>query len=93
MEQLPWEGKIITVKGSTIYIKPGSDAGVKVGDSFVVYAEGEALEDPDTGLILGSVEQKVGTIQITGIVANGKAAAAVAKSGSGFKKGDLVKLK
>jgi hypothetical protein len=93
IEDLPWEGKVITVTGSTIYIKPGTDAGVKVGDSFVVYAEGEALVDPDTGLILGSVEQKVGTIQVTGIVANGKAATAVAKSGSGFKKGDLVKLK
>jgi curli biogenesis system outer membrane secretion channel CsgG len=93
IEELPWGGKIITVKDNTIYFKPGSDAGVKVGDSFVVYAEGEVLEDPDTGLILGSVEKKVGTIQVTGIVANGKAATAVAKSGSGFKKGDLVKLK
>ncbi len=93
MEELPWSGKIIMVKDNTIYIKPGSDAGVKVGDSFVVYAEGEVLEDPDTGLILGTVEKKVGTIQVTGSVANGKAASAVIKSGSSFKKGDLVKLK
>lgn len=93
MEQLPWEGKILMVKGNTIYIKPGSDAGVKVGDSFVVYAEGEELVDPDTGLSLGTIESKIGSIKVTGIVANGKAATASIQSGSGFKKGDLVKLK
>lgn len=93
MEELPWSGKIIMVKGNTIYIKPGSDAGVNVGDSFVVYAEGEVLEDPDTGLVLGTIENKIGAIKVTAIVANGKAATASIQSGSGFKKGDLIKLK
>jgi curli biogenesis system outer membrane secretion channel CsgG len=92
MEQLPWEGKVILVKGNTVYIKPGSDAGVKVGDTFAVYAKGEELIDPDTGLSLGSEEKKVGSIQITGIITGGKAAKAVIKMGSGFKKGDLVRL-
>jgi curli biogenesis system outer membrane secretion channel CsgG len=93
IEELPWSGKVIMVKGSTVYIKPGSDAGVNIGDSFVIYAEGEVLEDPDTGLVLGTIENKVGTIKVTAIVANGKAATASIQSGSGFKKGDLVKLK
>ena len=92
MKELPWEGKIIMVKGSTVYIKPGSDAGVKVGDSFTVYAKGEALVDPDTGLELGSIEEKVGTIEVQQIVANGKAAQAVIKLGSGMKKGDFVRF-
>lgn len=93
MEKLPWEGKIILVKENTVFIKPGSDAGVKVGDSFVVYTKGEELFDPDTGLSLGSVEEKVGTIEVKSIVAKGKAAQAVIKTGSGFQKGDLVRLK
>ena len=92
MQQLPWEGKVILTQGSTIYIKPGSDAGVSVGDVFTVYAEGQELIDPDTGLSLGSVEQKVGTIKVTGMVSGGKAATAGVVSGSGFKKGDLVRL-
>ena len=92
MGRIPWQGKIILVKGSTIYLKPGSDAGVQVGDVFVVYREGEALIDPDTGLELGSVEEKVGTIEVTNIVANGKASQAVVKTGTGLKQGDLVRL-
>ncbi len=93
MEALPWEGKIIMVKGSTVFIKPGSNSGVKVGDSFSIYAKGEALIDPDTGLELGSMETKVGTIKVTQIVASGKAAQASIVSGSGFKTGDFVRLK
>lgn len=93
MAQLPWEGKILMIRGNTIFVKPGSDAGVKVGDTFAVYSKGEELIDPDTGLSLGSVETKVGTIEVTSIVSGGKAAQAVIKLGSGFKKGDLVRLK
>ncbi len=91
MDSLPWQGKILKVSGLTVYIKPGSDGGVKVGDVFSIYAKGEALIDPDTGLNLGSVEKKVGIIEVTSLIANGKAATAVIKSGSGFKIGDLVK--
>ncbi|MCK5148832.1 hypothetical protein KAR48_18910 [bacterium] len=90
---VPWEGKVILVRGTDIYIKPGSSAGVKVGDVFHIYSEGEALIDPDTGLSLGSEEVKVGTIVVQSLVSGGKAAKAVAKSGSGFTKGHLVRMK
>jgi len=92
MEALPWEGKIILIKGSDIYIKPGSNAGIKVGDVFQIYSKGEELVDPDTGLSLGSVDQKIGTIEIQSTLPTGKAAKAGIRSGSGFKKGDLVRL-
>jgi curli biogenesis system outer membrane secretion channel CsgG len=91
MQSIPWQGKILKVSGSTVYIKPGSDGGVQVGDIFTVYSEGEALIDPDTGLNLGSAETEVGTIEVTGLIAGGKAATAVIRSGTGFKIGDLVK--
>lgn len=91
MQAVPWEGKVIMVRGSDIYIKPGSNAGVKVGDVFNVYSKGEALIDPDTGLSLGSAETQVGTLKITSMVPGGKAAVARAASGSGFEKGQLVR--
>lgn len=93
MGSVPWEGKIIKVSGTTVFMKPGSDAGIKIGDSFMVYSKGESLVDPDTGLELGSVEEKIGTIEVVKIVANGKAAQATIKMGSGFKTGDLIRLK
>jgi len=92
METLPWSGKIILVKGSVIYIKPGSEGGVKTGDTFVVYSKGEELIDPDTGLSLGVEEKKIGTIKVTGLITGGKAAKAVLVSGSGIKKGDIIKV-
>ncbi|MBN2103044.1 hypothetical protein JW835_03290 [bacterium] len=88
---LPWEGKVIKVDGITVYIKPGEDGGVKVGDSFVVYSAGEELIDPDTGLSLGSEEKKVGTIQIVQVLA--QAAKATVKMGGGISVGDKVRIK
>jgi curli biogenesis system outer membrane secretion channel CsgG len=88
---MPWEGKIISVSGNTVYFKPGSDGGVKVGDAYVVYSKGQDLIDPDTGLSLGSEESKVGTVTVTGFVGDGKASKAVVQSGSGMKTGDKVK--
>ncbi|RKY81322.1 hypothetical protein DRQ07_04465, partial [candidate division KSB1 bacterium] len=92
MEVLPWSGKIILVKGSVIYIKPGSEGGVKTGDVFAVYSKGEELIDPDTGLSLGVEEQKVGTIKVTSLITGGKAAKAMLISGTGVKKGDIIKV-
>jgi curli biogenesis system outer membrane secretion channel CsgG len=91
MGDMPWEGKIISVSGTTVYFKPGSDGGVKPGDVFVVYSKGEELIDPDTGLSLGSDETKAGTIEVTGFVGDGKASKAVIRSGNGIKAGDKVK--
>jgi len=91
MKAVAWEGKVIMVRGADIYIKPGADAGVAIGDVFDVFSAGEALIDPDTGLSLGSEEVKVGTIKVTSLVSGGKAAKAAAQSGSGFEKGHLVR--
>jgi curli biogenesis system outer membrane secretion channel CsgG len=93
MTSVAWEGKIILVQGATLFIKPGEDAGVKVGDTFAVYSQGQDLIDPDTGLSLGSEEAKIGMIEVTSLVSGGKAAKAVAKMGSGFQKGDVIRLK
>jgi len=91
MEALPWNGKVILVKGTVIYIKPGSDSGVNVGDTFSVFSEGEELIDPDTGLSLGTEEKKIATITVTELITGGKAAKARITSGSGVKTGDIIK--
>ncbi len=91
---LPWQAKIIKVTGNTIYINSGAEAGVKVGDVFAVYSKGEELIDPDTGLSLGSEEEKIGEIGITSSsIGNGKASKGIIRSGAGFNKGDLVRIK
>jgi len=91
--KLPWQAKVIK-GGSTIYINAGAQAGVEVGDEFVVYRAGEELIDPDTGISLGSTETKIGTIRVTNNnIGNGKASQCVAVTGSGFMRNDIVRLK
>jgi curli biogenesis system outer membrane secretion channel CsgG len=93
MSDLPWEGKIIKADGATIYMKPGSKGGVQPGMIFTVYRPGEELIDPDTGISLGSEESKIGQIQYTADIGEGKAGKAIVKSGTGFAAGDLIRIK
>jgi hypothetical protein len=78
-----------------IIINSGQEAGLKTGDTFVVYRMGEEMKDPDTGESLGAEETKVGEIQVANNNFGGKGKASSCKivSGSGFKAGDLVKQK
>ena len=94
MEKISWEGKLIKVNDDgTVYMKPGSAGGVKIGMEFVVYSKGEAIIDPDTGLSLGSEEQMVGKLKVVQDLGDGKACKAIVTSGMGLKQGDLVRLK
>ncbi|MCI0494725.1 hypothetical protein L0Z72_06925 [candidate division KSB1 bacterium] len=89
---IAWEGKIVIVKGNTVIINAGAEAGIQVGDVFYVYSKGEDLIDPDTGLSLGSLDSKIGSIQVTNNnVGNGKASQCNIKEGSGFQKGYSVR--
>jgi len=92
MSNIPWQGKVIKVSNNIVYIKPGSDAGLRIGSHFYVYHKGEALIDPDTGMPLGSEETKCAEIQIVSFVGN-KVAKANVRSGGNISKGDIVKTK
>lgn len=94
MQSVPWQGKIIKDNSDgTVFMKPGSDAGVETGMQFWVYRAGEELIDPDTGISLGSEEMKVGMIEVISDVAGGKACKAIVKSGTSFQTGDLIRFK
>jgi curli biogenesis system outer membrane secretion channel CsgG len=92
MEKLPWSGRVIKANtDGTIIMKPGSEGKVEVDMEFDVFRAGEELKDPDTGLVLGHEEAKVGRIKVTGDMLNGKAAKAKIIEGSGFLAGDIIR--
>ncbi|MCB0281177.1 MAG: hypothetical protein KDF60_01235 [Calditrichaeota bacterium] len=94
MADITWQGKVIKANSDgTLFMKPGSAAGVSNGMTFWVYRPGEELIDPDTGISLGSEEMKIGKIEVLSDVAGGKACKAIVKSGSNFETGDLVRIK
>ena len=66
-------------------------AGITAGDSFVVYSKGEELVDPETGITLGSEEEKAGRITVASV--KEKYSVATIDEGEGFKRGDIIRLK
>ena len=83
---------IVKVEGGMAYVNAGANSNVRVGDVFMVYAKGEDLVDPDTGLKLGSDEQMIGSIQVTTV--QEKFSIGTIRGGAGaMKRGDLVKVR
>ena len=82
-------GKISKVSGDLVFLNMGSNKGVKVGDTFTVYALGEEIIDPDTGESLGSEETKVGTVEV--IEVKEKYSKARVTGGSGMTAGSSVR--
>lgn len=83
-------GRVIKAQGGQVWINLGTGSGIKVGDEFEVIRKGEELIDPDTGISLGAVEEKVGTIVITEVTA--QYAIASIKSGSAAAQDYLKKI-
>ncbi len=93
---MPWHGTLISVAsdGPYCYIKPGSKSGLQRGNILYVYHKGEELIDPDTGISLGSEETRVGKIQVLdATIGEGQASKCLIIEGSGFRRGDLIKMK
>jgi|WetSurMetagenome_2_1015567.scaffolds.fasta_scaffold180734_1 curli biogenesis system outer membrane secretion channel CsgG len=94
MEKIPWTGKILKMNADgTLLMKPGSEGKVKPGMEFFVFRKGEEVKDPDTGMVLGSEESKIGKIEVIEDALKGKAAKAKIIEGSNFQVGDIVRDK
>jgi curli biogenesis system outer membrane secretion channel CsgG len=90
MQDVPWQGQIVTVKGSTVYLNCGANSGVKIGDSFNVYRPGEELIDPETGISLGSETTMIGRVQVVEV--EDKFSKATVVSGAGFERGSIIRF-
>ena len=60
--------KVLVVRDGQVTLNRGDGTGIAVGQTWKVFAQGEALTDPDTGEKLGSEEVLVGAIRITGVM-------------------------
>jgi len=88
LNEIPFEGKIIKVKGDTFYTNIGSRNNVFGGDMFHVYSSGTELIDPDTGEKLGSIREKVGMVVVSS--PEEKYSKAFASNGQVFKVGYVL---
>ena len=90
LKDLPWKGKVSLIKNNVIYVNSGSNAGLKTGDVFSVYREGEAIVDPDTGMELGKESEKIADIKITSVQDKFSKATADGRVTKEIQKGDPV---
>lgn len=83
--------KVIKVDGERVYVSGGANQGIRAGDRFTVFSPGEELLDPDTGISLGSSEERRGTIEI--VTVREKFSIGVRTDGGGFQRGDFVRAR
>ncbi|WP_084696237.1 CsgG/HfaB family protein [Salisaeta longa] len=92
-QNVQWSASVITVQNGNVFINAGANSGLENGQTLVVKKPGQSLVDPETGLKLGSVEKTIGTIRVTdNTMGSGRAAKCTIVSGSGFARGDIVRL-
>jgi curli biogenesis system outer membrane secretion channel CsgG len=87
-----WSAKIVSVGDGTCIINAGGE-NAKAGKRYLIFRAGEELKDPDTGESLGSKEEQVGEIEITGAFGStGRASNCKIVSGT-LQAGDIVREK
>ena len=59
--------KIASVNGESVMLNRGKGAGIKTGQIFKVFNQGNVVTDPDTGEVLGASEEEAGTIKISAV--------------------------
>ena len=89
MKDVSWQGAVVLVKGTQVYVNAGDADNVDSGDVFEVFSQGEELIDPMTGICLGSEEQFLGIIRVTSV--KDKYSIAEVEKGEGFDRGDIVR--
>lgn len=90
LNQLPFQGRVLVVEGTTIVIKAGTRSRLPEGTVFEVLRPGQDLIDPDTGRVIGKREKRIGEIALTSHQGD-KISEAVVRSGGGFQAGDVIK--
>jgi len=85
--------KVLSTKGNQVWINRGQDGGLKEGDELKVFRPGEQLVDPDTGEVLGSAEEMIGTIKVVRVNPKFTIAESTAGKDGGLavEKGDIVR--
>ncbi|MBN2189668.1 MAG: hypothetical protein JW728_00465 [Candidatus Aureabacteria bacterium] len=89
MQNVQWEGSIVTVKKDKVYLNCGAGSNVKIGDEFEIFRKGEELVDPGSGMSLGFETKKSGRVRV--IEVQDKFSIAETVSGGNFSRGDIIK--
>jgi hypothetical protein len=96
MEKRPWEGAIAEIdiendKISALYLNAGKRTGINEGDEFDIFRSGRPIVNPETKVVIGRTKDTlVGRCKVETVDMD--IAIAQPTQGSGFQKGDLIRL-
>ena len=91
LARVPWEGRIAMVKEGMIYVNAGRKSGIKIGDRFIVFNEGERIIDPESGIELGSEMSRIGEIEVVNVQEKYSKAAPI--GGAAFERNNILMFK
>jgi hypothetical protein len=92
LNTMPFTGKVLLVDGKSVTIRAGTRSRIEPGTVLSVYSTGVDLVDPDTGRVIGKREKLIGEIKLAEHQGE-RISEAEVSSGTGFKAGDVVKVK
>jgi hypothetical protein len=86
----PWSALVADDVNGQVYITAGADANMQMGTTLHVYHRSRTVTDPSTGVVLDTLYDPVGTVQVTQV--RDKISIASVSSGSAPQRGDVVKM-
>lgn len=89
-QQAPTEGAIVKASGKKVYLDIGMDQGVRTGQSYAVYREGESIMNA-AGQIIGVEKTDLGRVKITSVEGQMSIAEVEGKGLVGIQPGDKVR--
>ncbi len=88
--KVPWSAVVIDNINGAIFVSAGADRAVRAGTTLHVYRKVRDLTDPATGVVLDTLTDAVGTIQIQNV--RDKTSLARVTGGGQPIRGDLLRL-
>jgi hypothetical protein len=85
--------EVVQTNGKSIFVNRGQGTGIQVGDVYEVYAVGETMKDPRTGIDLGGEETLLGEIVIRRIAEKFSVAEAVGRLSQSPAAGSILRIK
>ena len=87
----PWSCRVAEVDENNIYLDAGKESNLKLGTKLVVFNQGKEIRSPDTGLVIGRTEEKVGELEVVDYFGENGSTAKVVK-GSKPVRGAVCRL-
>lgn len=92
VDKISWEGRIVKVTGTKVYINAGKASGLMPGDILRVMTPGEDIHDSETAAFLGRAKgQMKGTLEVIELFGTDGAVGEI-HTGGNPSQGDLVHL-